>query len=69
MSKGDGAMPVSQGIWGTGETCAESHENDTINEELSRMVDEGLLNMGVDPGTGEAVFWATPSGAVALGMA
>ena len=39
-----------------------------VTAELSRMVDEGLLNMGVCASTGEAVFWATPSGAEALGM-
>lgn len=39
-----------------------------IRGELSDLVDEGLLNMSVDPATGEIVFWATPAGEKALGM-
>lgn len=59
MNKGDGGMPV-QGI--------HNSIDSEVTAELSRMVDEGLLNMGVCASTGEAVFWATPSGAEALGM-
>lgn len=71
MNKGDGFMPVrqGQGIWSVGATCSEIQENNAIDLELWKMVDEGLLNMGVDPESGEVVFWATPNGAVALGMA
>lgn len=42
-------------------------EHDAIVEELGKMVDEGLLEMGVTE-SGEAVYWPTDSGCVTLGM-
>jgi hypothetical protein len=39
----------------------------TVRGELSELVNEGLLNMGVND-EGETIFWATPLGETVLGM-
>ena len=53
------------------QTQAEIMEDRTktiVRAELSALVDEGLLNMGVDADTGESVFWPTDLGCQVLGM-
>lgn len=55
----------SQGTWHS--TVEDIEEETVIGFELSLMVDEGLLEMGVNE-AGEAVFWPTAQGCTELGM-
>lgn len=47
---------------------SEERINVTIQVELGLLVDQGLLNMSIDPDTEEAVYWPTPLGCRVLGM-
>lgn len=53
---------------GSAEEQREEHIMSSLRRSLHYALEEGLLEMSVDPITEEAVFWATPLGEKVLEM-